>query len=960
MRVPVADGVWELQIRHGALVRGTLKANASDQRDGHTTATLAEWSLDESGVANFAQLVGGVPGSYTGAACAAVASYIRQCSTPDWSAVIFDLWHEDSAIPVSIGDDLVPRQGNDAIVSEGLRWAEANADAEWSIDDVCLTVTEHGSVACVAATGLPWGGAIYLVAQVGEVAKRITAEGSTAATGVQHDARPVLDHTHLKWKIVSVIAWNKRVASPVSCSTRLDADTATPTLRESSTAPPDVNPRHLRRALAWFSWARGSVQLTSVKEIGQSHRRDYVTRERIAFVLSLMVYAFTRLWRLEDFPIYFHGDEAFQVVAARRLIDNGFRNELGVPFPFYFSNGGTWAPLITTYLHVVTTTLFGVSVEIARGTSAIAGVIGGAALAMFARDSLGIRTWWAVPLIVGAVPTWFLHSRTTFETAYCTAGYAVFLWCYGRYVAGSARWVGFAVLAAAFTFYTYTNGQLIIGVSGAMLVVADARHHWAMRRKLGWAFAASALGAVPYVTYAWNAPGAMTDQLWRVSSYLVQDVSVWEKLRQFATHYGVGFDPRYWFFTNPHELARHAMLGYPYVPTWFLPFAALGLATVILGNRRPGYRLVIVALIATPIGASLTVVGITRVLPMVVPLSLLMHIGLDATIEKLGQVMQRLHAFRRARPTVALTDRGRFVTISVGALWLSLALPGAIMMRDAFENGPRWFTDYGLYGQQWGAVQLFKEITARATQHPDNVFFVSSTWANGTDLYLPFFVPDLQDVGRVRMGNIRDLLSARRELSRKMVWVMTADEVELARKSKRFQSIDIEASLPYPNGALGFSLARLEYAANVDEVVAAERAARVALRNGQVVVNGERLMVRHSYLDAGSLADIFDRNPRTLGRFNGGNPATLEWSFPSARKIGTVTLAMTAGNWHVSVAVLRPEGVIDAVETDTDARTDPIVAIDVPEGTVGAIRVLITSRVHTDDAIIHLRDVTWQ
>jgi hypothetical protein len=69
---------------------------------------------------------------------------------------------------------------------------------------------------------------------------------------------------------------------------------------------------------------------------------------------------------------------------------------------------------------------------------------------------------------------------------------------------------------------------------------------------------------------------------------------------------------------------------------------------------------------------------------------------------------------------------------------------------------------------------------------------------------------------------------------------------------------------------------------------------------------------------------------------------------------------MTAGNWHVSVAVLRPEGVIDAVETDTDARTDPIVAIDVPEGTVGAIRVLITSRVHTDDAIIHLRDVTWQ
>jgi hypothetical protein len=210
------------------------------------------------------------------------------------------------------------------------------------------------------------------------------------------------------------------------------------------------------------------------------------------------------------------------------------------------------------------------------------------------------------------------------------------------------------------------------------------------------------------------------------------------------------------------------------------------------------------------------------------------------------------------------------------------------------------------------------------------------------------------------MGNVRDLLSVRRELTPNMVWVMTADEVELARTSKRFRSINVESALTYPNGAPGFSFARLEYVSNVEEVVAAERAARVALRSGQVVVNGERLAVRHSFLDAGGLSDLFDSNPRTLGRFNGGNPATLEWAFPAPRTVGTVVLAMTAGNWHVSLAVLRPDGVVEAVEKDVDARSDPVVSIDVPLGTVGAIRLMITSRVHTDEAIIHLRDVTWQ
>ena len=937
LRVAVADGAWELTRRDEAVTRGMFSIESGGLADHPEPLSLAEWVVDGDGHALFSLPQGIDDAPQAVAACAVITAYARRCAGGEWVDAIWDTWRVDEAVSLDVGADAHVRLGVDAILGEGVRWAGMPRGGSRGISEFRTAARARGRVACVSASGLPCGSVIYLLVQ--------TAEAVTPGSG---------------WEILSAIGLGdapRTVAEP---------EPSTPSALTSKSSGEGTAPAADDDRLVDDDSSSGPVPMISrAPDAAASTRfagfgRRSFSGATVAFVLSLVVYAFTRFWRLEDFPIYFHGDEAFQVVAARRLVENGFRNELGVPFPFYFSNGGTWAPLITTYLHVVTTTLFGMTVTIARGTTALSAVIGGAALALFVRDTLQLRTWWALPLILSAIPTWFLHSRTTFETAYCAAGYAVFLWCYGRYRAGEARWGAIAVLAAAFTFYTYTNGQLIVGLTGATLAVVDAPHHWRMRRRLGWVFAAGILSLVPYVVYARNAPGATTEQLWRVSSYLVQDISLSEKIRQFAVHYAAGLDPRYWFLPNPHELSRHAMLGYPYVPTWFLPFAALGLASVTLGLRLPGHRLVGVALLATPIGASLADVGITRVLAVVVPLSLLTHLGIDSALIQSGSVIQKFadRGVGFARMLVLQLDR--WVTVGSGLLWFGLALPGAVMMRDSFENGPRWFTDYGLYGQQWGAVQMFREISMRAAQQPDDQFFVSSTWANGTDLYLPFFVPELQDAGRVRMGNVRDLLSVRRDLTRKMVWVMTADEVELARNSKRFRAIDIEASLPYPNGTAGFSFARLEYVANVEEVVAAERAARVALRSGQVVVDGERLAVRHSILDGGGLPDLFDNNPRTLGRFNGGNPATLEWAFPTPRKVGTVVLAMTAGNWHVSVAALRPDGVIETVETDIDARSDPVLTLDLPEGIVGAIRVMLTSRVHTDEAIIHLRDVTWQ
>ena len=72
-----------------------------------------------------------------------------------------------------------------------------------------------------------------------------------------------------------------------------------------------------------------------------------------------------------------------------------------------------------------------------------------------------------------------------------------------------------------------------------------------------------------------------------------------------------------------------------------------------------------------------------------------------------------------------------------------------------------------------------------------------------------------------------------------MVFVMTADEVQMARASRRFGQVLIDTTMRYPDGSDAFSFVRLGYSANFDQIVSEDRAARIALRNGQVVVKGQ-------------------------------------------------------------------------------------------------------------------------
>jgi hypothetical protein len=75
--------------------------------------------------------------------------------------------------------------------------------------------------------------------------------------------------------------------------------------------------------------------------------------------------------------------------------------------------------------------------------------------------------------------------------------------------------------------------------------------------------------------------------------------------------------------------------------------------------------------------------------------------------------------------------------IFTASLFIVVFLANTLMAYDSVVNGPLWYTDYGLYGMQYGAKPLFEKVN-QALDRYDSVM-VTPDFTNGTDILPGFF-----------------------------------------------------------------------------------------------------------------------------------------------------------------------------------------------------------------------------
>jgi hypothetical protein len=673
---------------------------------------------------------------------------------------------------------------------------------------------------------------------------------------------------------------------------------------------------------------------TAIGDAFASFAADIRTSGRSLFALAMILYLATRLIGLTKFPIYFFTDEAVQTNFAAELVDRGFVwNETDV-VPVFFENAGQYEMNISVYAQIIPYLIFGKSVFVTRAVSVLITLLGMAALGWILRRAFHLPYWWSGVLLLSIVPVWFLHSRTAFEPGESIAFYAMFLYFYMRYREDRPWMLLPALLFGALAAYTYSPSQIVVAVTGVLLLLSDVRYHW--RHK--WISLAGLVFllilAIPYLTFLNLHPDANRDQLAIVGSYWLNDISFLDKLKQFAGQYLSALDPRYWFLANPpesvfHDIIRHLMKGYGHLSLWTLPFLLVGIALSLGNIRNSHFRTVLIALIAAPTGGAIAQITITRVLIMVIPASLLTALGVSwllALLERpeappqpefLGWWKERVA--RMAAVWTALRESlsmrqafagmrdfvrgwgeraaeiaaespvfGRVPRVALAlVLFLVLGSANVYMLWDSLANGPTWYESYELYGMQYGGQQLTSALEEYHAAHPDANLIVSSSWANGTDEIFKFFLP--KDFP-MRTGTVLEFVLNYVPIDPQDVFVMTAEEYAAAQVSGKFSEIRIDQILNYPNGQPGFYFAHLTYVPNIQEIIAAEKAELAKPVEEQIVLGGETIRVVHSRFDMGELAAAFDGNPFSLIRSQQDNPLFLEMFFPAAHRFTRVSV----------------------------------------------------------------------
>jgi hypothetical protein len=669
--------------------------------------------------------------------------------------------------------------------------------------------------------------------------------------------------------------------------------------------------------------------------------RSKLTLPIVLFLLALLVYILVRVVGLEEFPIYFFTDEAAQTILAQDFLRDGFINYAGEFFPTFFENGGKYNLGVSVYAQIIPLILFGRSIFVTRLVTVFFASLAAVALGLILRDNFKLKSWWVGALVFSMTPVWFLHSRTAFETALAVSFYTLFLHFYLLYRFCGRKHLFISIVFGALAFYSYSPMQAVVLITGLFLLFLDGPYH--LRGK--WYFLGGGgllvLLSLPYIRFIFNHFYESFHQLQMLDSYWVESSTLFTKVSSFLTEYFKGLNPMYWYGNHVDELCRHVMLGYGHLPRVLFPFLLIGLIIGLTRLKDPLYRILLAILLASPVGASIVQLGITRILVLVIPASIYTAIGISYVIDWIS-------------PRLRLT----YKTV-VAILFISMASGSIYMLVDSLSNGPLWFHDYSLAGMQYGARQIFPAATEYLERHSDRNIILSPSWGNGTDVVARFM---LGDPTPIELGSIDGYMSDYREIPKNTTFIMTLDEYERFLQSDKFTNVKLNQILDYPDGTPGFLFVDLEYVPDARERFDLEREMRRALLVGSIEINGVLADVRFSRLDMGVIRQAFDGDFATPIRTLEANPFVIELDFKEPITVSKISLRVGGTTTSANLYLETSDGSSQQLENfayEAPQPQDIVFILDQPVK-IHHLRLEINSIYDQEPAHVHLWEVTFQ
>jgi len=358
-------------------------------------------------------------------------------------------------------------------------------------------------------------------------------------------------------------------------------------------------------------------------------------------ILILILGIIFRFWELGKTPKGFYLDEAALGYNAYSIMETG-KDEFGKPWPLLFRSFGDFKAPIYVYLLIPIYKIFGMTIWSTRLLSAIAGVIFlWFAFWLVKNVSQKINLALITTLLLAISPWEIIFSRTSYETNLALMFLTISLWAFYKFKQNK-KYLILAAVMAVLAFLSYHSERVIVPLIFLVLFIKE-RKNILDKKNIKILIGSLILGfllILPTVKLM-TTPGFLS----RLNSLSILSNKVEtgrSKLKEVSSLYTSYFSPRYLFgLGDPGPRSSYPDLA-PFL-FWELPFWLTGIIWLFKKTNIEEKEikfLIMVMIIISPIPASITKDPFSsiRALPLVLPLTILMAVGVDKFLGKYKKI----------------------------------------------------------------------------------------------------------------------------------------------------------------------------------------------------------------------------------------------------------------------------------------------------------------------------------
>ncbi len=492
----------------------------------------------------------------------------------------------------------------------------------------------------------------------------------------------------------------------------------------------------------------------------------------VAVLAAVLILSFT-LVNLRGFPPYFFCDEAIHAIEARNILRSGLDSR-GRSWPIFFEGLGQYQLSLSVYLQIPFTAVFGVDEFAVR--------VRNLCLSVFALLwSIGIsnrlftsRANWSIFFISISSSFWFLHIRTGFESPVAVIFLLGAIYYYLKYLDDySKQSILISIFFLSLSFYSYLPARMWVGIVFLIGFFSNLKIHWKYKNTSILASIFLFIFLSPYLYFQIYNPKAPFFSLEPILRITITGKYYLTLFYKFLVHYSNGIDARFWFFwehtSNDGPQLRHVIPEMPLIPTGFVVFWITGLITLIWRFSKDNKsRFIVLTLILLPLSCAPFGVTNLRLLPIGCLYLIIIMIGISVIYER---VKDRL-----------LLKSTLLVSVVFIILRSLVGLSEAVQYPERLK-----YKDYGFYGLQSGARDVFQEINNFLISNPDAIAILDYASFNGNQEMATFYI-DTSRRQRVVVSDFNLECKGSRFVPERSLWIGPADRykklVDLSCKVK--------------------------------------------------------------------------------------------------------------------------------------------------------------------------------